>query len=102
MVRDLFYASGSVDTLRGRVLSSWKRTEKNVSLEVIIPVGSEAEVVLPKFNLQNVVVKDGGNVFWAQKKLEPGVPGIIDVRETAQAVIIKTGSGIYSFDLTGN
>lgn len=102
MVRDLFYASGSVDTLRGRVLSSWKRTEKNVSLEVIIPVGSEAEVVLPKFNLQNVVVKDNGKVFWAQKKLEPGVPGIIDVRETAQAVIIKTGSGTYSFDLSGN
>jgi len=102
MVRDLAYASGAVDALRGRILSSWKRTEKSVSLEVIVPVGSEADVVLPKFNFMNVVVKEGGKIVWSQKKLEPGTAGIIEAQETAQAVIIKIGSGTYSFELSGN
>jgi alpha-L-rhamnosidase len=101
MVRDLFYASGSIDTLRGRVLSSWSRTEKSVCMEVAIPVGSEAEVILPKFNLKSVVVKESGKTLWAQKKLEPGIPGIMNVTESAQAVILKIGSGRYSFELSG-
>jgi alpha-L-rhamnosidase len=104
MVRDLKYASGSVDTLRGRVLSAWKRGDKSVSLEVIIPAGSEAEIVLPKFNLQDVVVKEGGRVIWSQKKQASVVPGIIEVQEPADAaaVIIKVGSGGYMFELSGN
>jgi alpha-L-rhamnosidase len=101
MVRDLFYASGSIDTLRGRVLSSWKRSEKSVCIDVTVPVGSEAEVILPKFNLKSVVVKDSGKTLWAQKKLEPGIPGILNVTESAQAVILKIGSGRYSFELSG-
>ncbi len=101
MVRDLFYASGSIDTLRGRVLSSWKRTEKSVCLDAAVPVGSEAEIILPKFNLKNIVVKESGNTLWAQKKLAPGIPGILNVTESAKAVILKIGSGRYSFELSG-
>lgn len=101
MVRDLFYASGSIDTLRGRVLSSWKRTEKSVCLDAAVPVGSEAEIILPKFNLKNIVVKESGKTFWAKKRLEPGIPGILNVTESAQAVILKIGSGRYLFELSG-
>lgn len=102
MVRDLMFASGSVDTLRGRVVSSWKRSEKSVSLEASVPVGSEAEIVLPKFNLRNIVVKEGGKAIWSQKKFAPDVPGILGVQETAAAIVIKAGSGHYVFDLTGD
>jgi len=101
IVRDLFYASGSIDTVRGRVLSSWKRSEKSVILDAAVPVGSEAEIILPKSNLKNIVVKEGGKVLWAQKKLEPGIPGILNVTESDRAVILKIGSGRYSFVLTG-
>ena len=102
MVRDLMFASGSVDTLRGRVVSSWNRSEKSVSLEAAVPVGSEAEIVLPKFNLRDIVVKEGGKAIWTQKKFAPGVPGILGVQETATAIVIKAGSGHYVFDLTGD
>ncbi|MCX6563662.1 MAG: family 78 glycoside hydrolase catalytic domain [Candidatus Aminicenantes bacterium] len=103
-VRDLMYASGSVDTLRGRVFSSWKRTEKSFSLEVIVPIGSEADVVIPKFTFRNLVLKEGGKVVWAQKKYVPGVPGILDVQEPkdGSTLILKIGSGRYVFELTGN
>jgi alpha-L-rhamnosidase len=102
MVRDLMFASGSVDTLRGRIVSSWKRSEKSVSLEAAVPVGSEAEIVLPKFNLRNIVVKEDGKAIWTQKKFAPGVPGILGVQETATAIVIKAGSGHYVFELTGD
>jgi len=104
MVRDLMYASGSVDTLRGRVLSSWRRTETSLSLEVIVPIGSEADIVIPKFNLRDLVLKEGGKVVWAQKKFVPGVPGILDVQEPdkSSSLTIKVGSGRYVFELTGD
>jgi alpha-L-rhamnosidase len=101
MVRDLFYAAGSTETVRGRVLSSWKRTENSVNLEVIVPFGSEAEIVIPKLKLQNVAVAESGKIVWADKKLVSGTAGIIDIQENAQAVILKVGSGSYAFELSG-
>jgi alpha-L-rhamnosidase len=102
MVRDLMFASGSVDALRGRIVSSWKRSDKGVVLEAAVPVGSEAEIVLPKFNLRDVIVKEGGKAVWIEKKFAPGVPGILGVQETAAAIVIKAGSGHYVFELTGD
>jgi alpha-L-rhamnosidase len=101
IVRDLFYASAAADTLRGRVLSSWQRTENGVRLEVLIPFGSEAEVVLPKFNFQNIVVLEAGRSVWSDKKLAAGIPGILGGEETGQAVLLKVGSGRYLFELAG-
>ena len=103
-VRDLMYASGSVDTLRGRILSSWKRTETGFFLEVIVPMGSEAEVVIPKFNLRNIVLKEGGTVVWTQKKFVPGVSGISDVQEPdkGSTLILRIGSGHFAFELSGD
>jgi alpha-L-rhamnosidase len=102
MVRDLMYASGSVDALRGRIVSSWKRSEKGVVLEAAVPVGSEAEIVLPKFNLRGIVVREGGKTIWTGNKFAPGVPGVLGVQETAAAIEIKAGSGHYVFELTGD
>jgi alpha-L-rhamnosidase len=101
MVRDLMYASGSVETVRGRVLSAWRRTETSVALEVVIPFGSEAEIVIPTFNLQDVVVKESGRVVWSGKKAAAGIPGLGNAAETANAVTFKAGGGRYSFELTG-
>ena len=101
-VRDLMFASGSVDTLRGRVVSSWKRADKILVFEAAVPVGSEAEIALPKLTLRDIVLKEGGKAIWTQKKYAPGVPGILGVQETAAAVVIKVGSGHYVFELTGD
>jgi len=101
MVRDLMFASGSVETVRGRVLSSWRRTETSVHVDVVVPFGSEADVVIPKFNLHDVVVKESGQIVWSGKKNTAGIPGLRDAGETGNAVTLKTGSGRYSFELTG-
>ena len=103
-VRDLTYAAGSVETLRGRVLSSWKRTESGFLLEAIVPIGSEAEIRLPKFNFRNIVIREGGTSIWAKNKFVPGVSGILDVQEPkdGSVLIVKAGSGRYIFELAGD
>jgi len=101
-VRDLRYASGSVRTGRGVVTSSWSRDERSISLEAVIPVGSQAEVVLPKFNLKNIIIREGGQILWDSQGFHAGVQGIDTVKERGEGFLIKIGSGCYSFVLIGD
>ncbi len=101
MVRDLTAASGTIQTVRGRVASVWTRSDDAARLDVIIPVGSEAEVVLPKFKLREVVLKEGGTVIWRGQKAAGRVPGVLDCRETSSSIVLKIGSGAYAFEWTG-
>jgi len=100
-VRDLRWASGTLETVRGTVLSSWQRAERSFRLEVVIPVGSEAEVFLPKMNLANVAVREGGALVWSENAYRPGRPGLTGGRQTDAAVILQAGSGRYVFELEG-
>lgn len=104
MVRDLKYASGSVQTLRGAVVSSWQRNlgEKKIVLDVSIPVGSEAEIVLSKFNWTNIIIRESGFPVWIEGKFQASVPGVLEAKETSRGTItISVGSGRYSFELKG-
>jgi len=103
MVRDLSFASGSLGTVRGRLTSSWTRGDRTVGLEVEIPCGSEAEIVLPRGVLRDVVLKEGGTAIWSGKKAAGSVPGVRSIEESDQdnVVRVKAGSGRYAFELTG-
>jgi len=101
-VRDLRYAAGSTRTVRGDVSSSWSRDERSMQLEVVIPVGSEAEVVIPRFNLENVVIKEGDQVVWDGQGYRAGVQGIRSVEKAQTSFLIKIGSGRYAFNLLGD
>jgi len=102
MVRDLRYAAGSTRTVRGEVSASWSRDERGVQLEVVIPVGSEAEVVIPKFNLENVVICEGDQVIWDGQGFKAGVQGIQSVEKNQVGFSLQIGSGRYSFRLGGD
>jgi len=101
-VRDLSYAAGSTRTVRGEVSSSWSRDAQGLRLEVVIPVGSEAEVVIPKFNLENIVIKEGGQVVWDGQGYKAGVQGIRSIEKAQTGFLIKIGSGRYTFWLQGD
>jgi alpha-L-rhamnosidase len=101
MVRDLTAASGVLETVRGRVASSWSRTSDTARLDVVVPLGSEAEVVLPKFKLRDVVLKEGGAILWAKNKAAAKISGILECKETASAVVLRIGSGSYAFEMSG-
>jgi alpha-L-rhamnosidase len=101
IVRDLRFAAGSTRTVRGKVSSAWERDERGVRLDVVIPVGSEAEVAIPKLNLDNVTISEGETVFWDGQGFRPGVPGIRSVERAQGRFLVKVGSGRYSFRLRG-
>jgi hypothetical protein len=73
-----------------------------VRLEVVIPVGSEAEVVIPGFNLENVVIKEGDQAVWDGQGYKAGVQGIWSVEKAQAGFLIKVGSGRYAFKLQGD
>jgi alpha-L-rhamnosidase len=102
MVRDLMHASGSTMTVRGEVACAWSRTEKTVRVEVTIPGGSEAEVVIPKLNIRNVKVSEGGQTIWVGDKFIVGAAGVTGFVDKDGAIRVKTGGGRYVFLLEGD
>ncbi len=102
MVRDLRHAAGSTRTVRGEVSCSWSRDERSVRLEAVIPVGSEAEVVIPNFNLENIVVRESGQIIYDTGGFQAGCPGVAAVAAAPSRYLIKVGSGRYVFELSGD
>jgi alpha-L-rhamnosidase len=102
MVRDLAYAAASTRTVRGDVACAWSRTDKSVRVEVTVPVGSEAEVRIPKFNLLNAVITEGGTPIWKGDVYLPGPAGIAEVKKIQDGFAIAIGSGRYVFELSGD
>ena len=101
MVRDLRYAAGTIHTPRGTISSAWTKSDKNISLDVAIPVNAQAEIHLPKFNWEYVTLKENGQQIYDGQKFLTGVQGIQMVEETKTEIIVKMGSGRYYFELFG-
>ncbi len=101
MVRDLTHASGSTRTVRGEVACAWSRTELAVRVEVTIPFGSEAEVVIPKLGIRNIRISEGGQPVWAGDKYVGGAAGVAGAVDKDGAIRIQTGGGRYVFLLEG-
>jgi alpha-L-rhamnosidase len=101
VTRDLKWAAGNFETLRGKVLSSWRRTDDGLRLEVMVPFGSTAQIFLPKLGLHDVSVSEGGTALWQDKKSAGSVEGVTAVSENDSAVVVEAGSGHYIFHLKG-
>jgi alpha-L-rhamnosidase len=103
MVRDLTHASASVETIRGTVSSSWTHAGGNISLDVTIPVGSDAQVVLKKDeDVTGFTIIEGNRVVFANGHYYGGAEGITAANaERNGAIIFDVGSGTYSFKLKG-
>jgi len=64
-------------------------------------VGSEAEIYIPVFKLRNLKLSEGGTVVFADNQLRASLPGIKSIEQKGGNLIIRVGSGRYSFKLTG-
>jgi len=98
MVRDLEFASGSLDTIRGRVSSTWQRTPGHTRLEVTVPVGSTAEIHLPTLRIQDVTVEESGRPVWKEGAFVPGAPGLTGARRAGPSIVFEASSGTYVFE----
>jgi alpha-L-rhamnosidase len=97
VVGDLNWASGTLNTIHGPVTSSWSRSGDSLRMEVTIPVGSTAEVYVPKQRLSVVTIAEGGKTVWNEGKALDGVTA----HDSAAAVMFEIGSGTYVFERTG-
>jgi alpha-L-rhamnosidase len=99
VIRDLGWASASIETPRGRVASSWTREGSALKLEVTIPVGSEAEIHVPRLGLSSVTILESGKPVWAKDTFQTGVAGVTGAKQTDWTVVIQAGSGRYLFEM---
>jgi alpha-L-rhamnosidase len=86
--KDLDWAKASVDTIRGRVESSWRKKNGLLRFEVTIPANSTAEVYLPTTNVK--AVKESGAPIAKAMSVKL-------VRHENNVAVFNVGSGKYSF-----
>jgi alpha-L-rhamnosidase len=101
VVGDLTWVQGSVDTIRGEVVSDWTHGGNSLTFNVTLPGNSTAKVHVPKMGLSNITVTEGGNTIWQSGAYVPGVTGITAGTENNDYVIFDVGSGLYNFVLNG-
>jgi alpha-L-rhamnosidase len=101
MVRDLTWASASVETARGAVSSSWTHSPGSIILDVAIPVNSTASVVIPKDpEATDLVLREGEHVVWESGGYVPGTPGVTGASQANDgSLTLEVGSGQYAFRL---
>ena len=99
---DLRYAGASIKTVRGRIVSSWKKVgNSSLVLNVTIPANSRAGVSVPKLDLKAIAVVEGDRPVWKDGAYVGGVAGITGAAESADHVTFQVSSGSYCFKLTG-
>ena len=102
MVEDLHWASATVETIRGTVSSSWTHSPGEITLDVIIPVNSDAKVVIPKEGeMTDVTIREGDRIVWQNGQFAPGDPGVTAAIAAGGSFTFDVGSGQYKFRLTG-
>lgn len=94
VVRDLKWATGSIDTQRGPVAVSWDRSRGPLDMQVTVPVGSTAEIHIPKLQMTAPHLTESGTEL-AASGTKPS--GVTSVKESDDAYIVETGSGVYHF-----
>jgi len=104
IVDDLDWASASMETVQGRVSSSWSRSPGSIKLDVTVPVGTDARVLVPKeeeMTVGMVKVTEGGHLVWQDNRFVAGDAGVVGAEAVVNGVRFRVGSGHYSFALTG-
>ncbi len=102
---DLNHAGAKVDTIRGTVCASWKRSEKGFSIAVDLPVGVTAELEIPVHG-ENPVLSESGELLPIRSVESAGKNGGAPRWLLAGPVLRKdrlclsVASGSYSFGLS--
>ena len=98
-VGDLSHVSASIETQLGKVSSSWKIEDGDFFIEVSIPVNSQGTVYIPSMGDEKPAIRESDVTVWENGTFKEGVPGIIRGERTESYIVLRVGSGNYSFRL---
>ena len=102
IVGDLHWVSATVDTIRGPVNSSWSHARGDISLEVTMPVNTDAEIAIPlDMEMTQITLSEGDRVIWRNGKSVGTTDGITSIQEKDGQIVIGAGSGHYVFHVIG-
>jgi alpha-L-rhamnosidase len=88
-VGDLQWAAASCDTVRGKIVSEWRRQPGRFTLHVRVPVGVEATVVIPA---------SGATALTESGRAIGPAGGIRLLSQNRGKVVLAVGSGDYHFE----
>ena len=93
---DMNYVSASVNTIRGRIHVSWEKTGDYLRIVTQIPIGSIAELWLPKQKSTSTII-EGEMIIWENGTLIEDKSNIKAKKEMEEFLILELGSGFYEF-----
>jgi alpha-L-rhamnosidase len=96
---DLLFVDASLNTISGKIASSWKKEPGSFRLKVEIPANTKASVSIPTFENGSVTITEGGKKIWENGSFITGVPGITDGRTEGKFLTFSIVSGKYEFIL---
>ncbi len=94
---DLTHARCSLETVRGRIESAWMLEGERLTLQVTVPVGSNARICVPvpskgdRFRITEAQVP-----VWQDGPMD-SVPGLESVHAEPHCIAFAVGSGSYTF-----
>ncbi|MEM0488234.1 MAG: family 78 glycoside hydrolase catalytic domain [Candidatus Bathyarchaeia archaeon] len=97
LIEGLNHASAYLYTIRGLTAVMWSKDEKVFRVNVTVPVGSIADIYLPRIG-RNVEVYEGGKLVWragTQSKTE----GLLSLREENDRIVVQVSSGNYNLEV---
>jgi alpha-L-rhamnosidase len=101
VVGDLNHVSASINTIRGMISSSWKKNGHWLTLDITLPVNTQAKVSVPKIKLSNLTIKESGKTIWENDSYLGGIAGITGGSQNDERVTFDVGSGSYFFEASG-
>ena len=101
VVGDVTWARGHLDTVRGRIVSSWRRSGGRLVLDVEIPANTRATVVVPLLGRRDPTITENGVVLVANGAILPAdVEAGIEVASIGPSGCeVRVGGGVYRFAL---
>lgn len=87
----LTYAKTTLKTIRGAIEICWKAAAGSLSLDLTIPVGSQARVYIPY--LPGTTLSESGTILWQNEQPSPDAK----VQCELDCLVLTIGSGEYHF-----
>ncbi|MDO4273849.1 MAG: family 78 glycoside hydrolase catalytic domain [Eubacteriales bacterium] len=96
---NLPYASASVDSVRGKVVSNWKRDQEKLEYHIEVPGNTTATVYIPKNHWDKVNVEEDGILCFPEVS-GMSSEGLCFLREEEKYVVFAAQAGSYDFTIT--
>ena len=99
VVGDLRYVRAVIPTVRGNVVSHWKRGDGGkFVMTVAIPVNSQAEIFVPVLGgtVSTLVIKEGTKTIWRHGRPATVSKDIVYDRAEKDYIVFRAGSGTYT------